>query len=319
MNQRITQEKTKHHAEIISNRVKKRYAHLRKSYARKNIDCFRLYDWDIPEVRAVVDWYKGHLVVAEYVRTQTSPDWLPYIAQAIGETLNVSRDKIFIKKRRTKTGDGARYQKMGSKNFKIEVSEFDLKFWVNLNDFLDTGLFSDHRQTRALVKEWALDQDFLNLYAYTGAFTCAAALGSAKSTVTVDRSATYIDWAKENLALNGISDASHHFIQSDVNEYLRLAQNRNQTFSLAFIDPPSFFQDQAKKISFDINRDHPQLIKDVLKLMRPGSTIIFSANHQQFEPNFDELLVNNIRELTPKTIPEDYRNKKVHRCWIFRK
>ncbi len=311
----VTAEKTKHHAEILANRIRKQFRHLSRRFRRQNIDCFRLYDWDIPEVRAVVDWYAGHVVIAEYERLQTNPDWLPKMAAAVGEALNLPKDKVHIKRRHTQTKEGPRYTKLDSKGERFEVRERDLKFWVNLSDFLDTGLYSDHRDTRGIIRELAKGKDFLNLYAYTGAFTCAAAAGGAKTTVTVDRSATYLKWAEDNLKLNGLWGPQHTLIQSDVDKYLTKAYAQGHRFSLCFIDPPSFFKDQIHNISFDINEDHPELLRNVLKIMVPGSLVFFSTNHQRFEPRFDGLPIKDLTELTPKTIPEDYRNRKVHRCW----
>jgi len=307
--------KIQHQAEILSNRVLKRYKHLKKRFARQNIDCFRLYDWDIPEVRAVVDWYAGHLVIAEYVRKQSDPQWLPEMAKAVGAALNIPTDKIFIKKRETGTARDASYNKMDSINTRLEVNERNLKLWVNLSDYLDTGLFSDHRETRLLIQEMSKGHDFLNLYGYTGAFTCAAALGGAKSTVTVDRSATYLNWTKENMELNNLWGKQHQIVPSDVDDFLNDAIKEERRFTLGFVDPPSFFQDKKRKISFDVNKDHRSLLLKVFKTLAPGSTVFFSTNHQRFVPKLDKLPVKDLHEITPPTIPDDYRNKYIHRCW----
>ncbi len=311
----VTPEKEQYHAEILANRIRKRCTHLSKRFKRQNIDCFRLYDWDIKEVRAVVDWYAGHIVIAEYVRLQTSPQWLPQMAKAVGEALGVPANQIHIKRRQTKTEEGPRYQKLNNTGERLKVRERDLYFWVNLDDYIDTGLFSDHRDTRVIVRKLAADKDFLNLFAYTGAFTCAAAAGGARTTVSVDRSETYLDWAEDNLKLNGFWNSQHTLVQSNVMKYLDQAHREGQRFTLAFIDPPSFFQDQTKGIGFDIDRDHPELILKVLKLMAPGSTVFFSTNHQRFTPRLNNLPVLDLKEITPGTIPEDYRNCNIHRCW----
>ena len=311
----VTPEKVEIHAKILGNSISKRFRHLSKRFRREKIDCFRLYDWDSPDIRIIVDWYAGNLVVAEYERIQTGPDYLSQMAMAAAQVLNVPREKVFIKRRHTNVEGGQRYKKMGFSGRRIEVCERSLKFWVNLSDFLDTGLFSDHRNTRLIVGKLAAGKDFLNLFAYTGAFTCAAAAGGAKTTTTVDRSETYISWAKDNLSLNGFSDKRHWLVQSDVMKYLSLAADRRCSFDLAFVDPPSFFKDQNEQAQFDINRDHPDLIRNVLKVMRPGSDLFFSTNHQRFNPRFDGLGVKSVIELTPKTIPEDYRNRGVHHCW----
>src|SRR3989338_3518648 len=173
----ITPEKTKYHAEILANRIRNRFAHLSKRFRKQNIDCFRLYDWDIKEVRVVVDWYAGHVVVGEYVRWQTGSDWLPQMAVAVAEALKLSPDKVHVKKRRTATEEGPRYSRLGSQGERLKVRERNLYFLVNLSDFLDTGLYSDHRDTRVIIGQLARNKDFLNLFAYTGAFTCAAAVG----------------------------------------------------------------------------------------------------------------------------------------------
>ena len=312
-----TNEKIQHQAEIFSNRLQNRFAHFGKKFRKQGVECFRLYDWDIPEVRAVVDWYAGHAVIAEYVREQTGLDWLPKMADAAAAALGIPREQMHMKERRTNTKEGARYSRMNTTNQRIEVKERDLRFWVNLDDFLDTGLYSDHRDTRVLVRNLAKGKDFLNLYAYTGAFTCAAAAGGAKTTTMVDRSATYLAWAKENLQLNNLwgDGIAHELVQSDVDKFLAQTQRQGKKFTLGFIDPPSFFQDKERGISFDINKDHPELLRNVLKIMAPGSTLFFSTNHQRFEPQLDKLPVKDLKELTPKTIPEDYRNKTIHRCW----
>ncbi|MDO8580280.1 MAG: class I SAM-dependent methyltransferase [Candidatus Omnitrophota bacterium] len=332
----VTPEKMKHHAELLANRIRKQFRHLSRRFRRQNIDCFRLYDWDIPEIRAVVDWYAGHVVIGEYERLQTTQDWLSQMAAAVGQALNLPMDKIHLKRRHTMMEGRPRYRRMSrpsqlnvdgtpltsdigkagnSLGKRFEVSERNLRFWVNMDDFLDTGLYSDHRDTRVIVRNIAAGKDFLNLYAYTGAFTCAAAAGEAKTTVTVDRSETYLNWAQDNLKLNGLWGPRHTLVQSDAMRYLAKAQREGQRFTLAFVDPPSFFRERSRGVAFDISEDHPELIRNVLKVMAPGALVLFSTNHQRFEPNFHGLAVKEIKELTPKTIPEDYRNRRVHRCW----
>ena len=311
----VTPEKTKHHAEILANRVRNRFRHLSRHFKRENIECFRIYDWDIPEVRAVADWYAGHVVVAEYERLQTGPDWLPKMAAAVAQALDVSPERTHTRRRRTNTKQRPRYGKIDFKKKRFKVRERDLQFWVNPDDYLDTGLFSDHRDTRVIVRKLAAGKDFLNLYAYTGAFTCAAAAGGAKTTVSVDRSETYLKWAEDNLRLNNLGGPQHALVKSDVTKFLAQAQRERRRFTLAFVDPPSFFTDRGMNTSFDINRAHPQLLQNVLKVLAPGSTVLFSTNHQRFEPRLDGLPVKDLIELTPKTIPEDYRNRRVHRCW----
>jgi 23S rRNA (cytosine1962-C5)-methyltransferase len=315
---RVTPAKAAYHAEILANRVKKRYKHLAKRFRKQHIDCFRLYDWDIPEVRAVVDWYAGHLVIAEYERQQTSDKWLETVARGTAHALSVPDEKVHLKRRRTQADERNHYQQMASTGQRLCVQERDLEFWVNLDDFLDTGLYSDHRNTRLKFRDYVSDGDFLNLFAYTGTFTCAAGRAGARSTVTVDRSQTNIDWARDNLKLNGFDDKRHHLQQADVFSYLQEVSAVNKQFDCVFVDPPSFYRQSGQTTAFDVNRDHVRLLKLIRRCVRQGGHIVFSTNHQRFEPRLQDLTVNEIIEWTPQSIPEDYRNRHVHRCWLLK-
>jgi 23S rRNA (cytosine1962-C5)-methyltransferase len=311
----VTPEKAKAQAQALSNSAVKRFRHLSKRFKRDGVDCFRLYDWDSPDIRIVVDWYAGHLVVAEYERIQTGPEYLPQMASAVAAALQVPAEKVHIRRRHTNTADKPRYGKIDSRGTRIEVRERNFRFWVNLSDFLDTGLFNDHRDTRGMILRLSQGKDFLNLFAYTGTFTCAAAAGGARSTTSVDRNQTNLNWAKDNLILNNLLTPRHALIQSDVMKFLARAAREGNRYTLALVDPPSFFKDIFAQVSFDVNRDHPELIRSVLKVMQPGSDVFFSTNHQRFEPRFQEFAALKITKLTPKTIPEDYRNRNIHNCW----
>jgi 23S rRNA (cytosine1962-C5)-methyltransferase len=304
-------------AQMLANRVKKRFRHLRKRFAKQQIDVFRLYDWDIPEIRAVVDWYGGHLVVGEYTRRQSVPEWLPLMGAAVGAALAVPAEQIHLKARRAGKQEGQRYTRLAHTDRKLVMRERDLEFLVNPYDYVDTGLFADHRDTRQMVRELSAGKDLLNLYCYTGAFTCYAAKGGARSSVSVDRSETAIKWARENLALNQVSQRDHRLVQKDCFDYLRKAGRQGAAFDLAVVDPPSFSTSRARSQSFDIVRDHPRLLGLVATLMRSGGLIFFSTNHQQFVPAMDELPVKEIEEITDRTLPEDYRTTRrvIHRCW----
>ncbi len=302
---------------MLANKVKKRYKHLRKRYAKQNLEVFRLYDWDIPEIRTVVDWYAGHLVIGEYSRNQSTPDWLPIMGNAVAQGLNVPKENLHLKIRKAGHNEGERYKRLDHTNQKIPMAERDLKFLVNPSDYVDTGLFSDHRNTRQRVREMAQGKDFLNLYCYTGAFTCYAAKGGAGSTLSVDRSETAITWVKENLELNNLSHPRHTQIREDTLDFLDKAVKSDRTFDLAVVDPPSYSTTRSTEKHFDIAKDHPFMLNQVFKLMRPGATLFFSTNHQNFDMKFNRLNANDIKEITDQTIPEDYVNKrkKIHRCW----
>jgi 23S rRNA G2069 N7-methylase RlmK/C1962 C5-methylase RlmI len=302
-------------AEMLSNRVKKRFVYLYKKFKKQNIDAFRLYDWDIPEIRAVVDWYAGHIVIAEYTRLQSMPQWLPAMAESVAAVLNVLPENVHLKQRHTATENEPRYKRIAKKETQIIVRERDLKFRVNLSDYVDTGLFSDHRDTREFVRKLARGKDFLNLYCYTGSFTCYAASGGANTTVSVDRSADYIQWSQQNLQLNGLWSGKHSLIQADAMDFLERLKRSGKLFSLAVVDPPSFSRNRVKGTVSDIQKDHPEILKRTLNVMKSRGIVFFSTNHQRFEPHMDDLEAEQIEEITEATIPEDYRNRKIHRCW----
>jgi 23S rRNA (cytosine1962-C5)-methyltransferase len=311
------QRKYNEQAGMLANRVKKRFRHLRKRFAPLNIEVFRLYDWEIPEIRAVVDWYGGHLVVGEYTRTQSTPEWLPMMAAAVARTLDVPQEKVHTKARIYGKNRGGRYQRIARTGKMIVVRERDLKFYVNPWDYVDTGLYSDHRNTRQMIRETVAGKDFLNLFCYTGSFTCYAAKGGARSTVSVDRSRTAIAWARQNLMLNQVAARDHRLIQHHVLDFLNQPPKKLPKFDLAVIDPPSFYTVQSRNQHFDIATDHPDLINSTVALMRDSGTIYFSTNHQDFTLREPKLNAAVVEEITSQTIPEDYRHKrkKIHRCW----
>ena len=286
---------------MLANRVKKNFRKLRPRMEERRIGAFRLYDRDIPEIRAVLDWYEGHLVIAEYAREQTARlPWLETMARAVALELEVPWERVHLKKRLT----GEKYERLARKNERLEVREGDLRFFVNLDDYLDTGLFADHRETRARVQAEARGADFLNLFAYTGSFTCAAAQGGARTTTTVDASQNYLDWAGDNLRLNGVPGGE--LLRADASMFLQNAGARRWT--LCVLDPPSY-SDHGGKV-FDVQRDHRALIDRTLDVLEPGGVLWFSTNHQRFTPQLDGLRCSE-----EETVPEDYRNRNAHRAF----
>jgi 23S rRNA (cytosine1962-C5)-methyltransferase len=312
-------------ARMLGNRVRKNFRRLHPRFEARRIGAFRIYDRDIPEIRAAVDWYEGHLVVAEYAREQTEGiPWLQTMAGAVADALEVPRDRVFLKMRRA----GEQYARLARRNQRIAVREGDLRFLVNLDDYIDTGLFADHRETRARVRAEARGQRFLNLFAYTGSFTCAAALGGAVESTSVDASQTYLDWARDNLAENGFTSyapasalrpsraepapphpPAHALVRADVGSFLRNAGSRR--FTLCVLDPPSW---SDRETSFDVQRDHRDLIDRTLALLEPGGVLWFSTNHQRFTPRLEGL-----RFTEEQTVPEDYRNRTAHRAFRITK
>jgi 23S rRNA (cytosine1962-C5)-methyltransferase len=284
---------------MFANRVRKNFRKLQPRFESRRIGAFRLYDRDIPEVRAAVDWYEGHLVVAEYAREQTEDlPWLETMARAAAEALQVPRERVHVRRRKS----GERYERLGRKGERLEVREGELRFLVNLDDYLDTGLFADHRETRARVGKEARGKSFLNLFAYTGSFTCAAALGGAQSTTTVDASQIYLDWAGDNLRINALTPGE--LVCGEVDRFLE----KGGRWDLCVLDPPSFSDKGGR--AFDVQRDHRALIEKTLAVLSPGGVLWFSTNHQRFEPRLEGL---NFEEVD--TVPEDYRNRSVHRAF----
>jgi 23S rRNA (cytosine1962-C5)-methyltransferase len=269
------EEKFRRQSEMLANRVKKRYQHIAKKFEKQRLEVFRLYDWDIPEIRAVVDWYAGHLVVGEYMRRQSVPEWLPVMGAAVAEVLGVSGEKIHLKERRAGKQDGKRYKRLDYTDRKIVVSERDLKFLVNPSDYIDTGLFSDHRNTRQIVRKLAEGKDFLNLYCYTASFSCYAAKGGAKSTLSVDRSETAVRWARENMNLNGLPLENNKLIQAHTFDFLGRMKRSGKQFDLVVVDPPSYSTTKAHQHEFNVVRDHPRLLSETMDLMRPGGILFF--------------------------------------------
>jgi 23S rRNA G2069 N7-methylase RlmK/C1962 C5-methylase RlmI len=306
---------------MLGNRVRKNFRKLKPSFDRRRIEAFRLYDRDIPEVRAVVDWYAGHAVLGEYERAQTSDEaYRDSLAQAVASALEIAPDHVHVKARRTRPAEGARYQRLARTERRLEVREGDLRFWVNLDDYIDTGLFPDHRETRQLVRAESAGSRFLNLFAYTGSFTCAAALGGASSTTTVDVSASYLRWTHDNLQLNGfaadvdgIADSRHELVREDARAFLARAAREGRRYALCVLDPPSFSTRESG--SFDVQRDHRSLIEEALRVLTPGGVLWFSTNHQRFVPDLAGLPAASVTDATSRTVPADYRNRQAHRSF----
>jgi 23S rRNA (cytosine1962-C5)-methyltransferase len=296
-------------ASMLENRVRKNFRRLHRAFERKGIGAFRLYDWDIPEIRAVVDWYEGHLVVGEYERAQTRdvPRWLEQMGDAAARAVGVPAERIHLKRRRTRPTTGQRYGRLAYTEERLAVRERGLRFWVNLDDFIDTGLFPDHRETRARIRAEARGARFLNLFGYTGSFTCAAAAGGATATVTVDTSAAYLAWARDNLELNGLASEQHALVREDARDFLA---SRRRQFDLCVLDPPSFSTRPGAR-PLDVQRDHPILVEAALAALLPGGVLYFATNHQRFEPRFQGF---SATEITRETAPADYR-RTPHRCF----
>lgn len=307
-------------AEIFASRLKKRARHLRRWPTRRGITCFRIYERDVPEIPLVVDRYEEALHITEYERPHERSlsrheAWLMLMKETAGKTLDVPQDQVFFK-RRSRNRDGDQYLKVANQGHKITVNESGLKFIVNLSDYVDTGLFLDHRITRSMVHDDAQGKSVLNLFAYTGSFSVYAADGGAARTTTVDLSKTYLDWAKENLAINGFSGDRHQIVQADTMQYLKDAREHGgQRFDIAVIDPPTYSNSKQTTQDWDVQQQHSQLLAAVAEILNPGGRIYFSTNFRRFKPDFSALSQFEIEEISKLTVPEDFRNRRIHRCW----
>jgi 23S rRNA G2069 N7-methylase RlmK/C1962 C5-methylase RlmI len=310
---------TKHRsqAEEFRNRLVKMARHYRRWPTRQGIDCFRLFDRDIPNVPLAVDRYGEclHIAVYEKADAPTTPrreQWIAFLTRTAGEALGVPPENVFVKRRRRQL-DAAQYERQGDQRRELIVHEAGCKFLVNLSDYLDTGLFLDHRVTRSLVRGEARGKRFLNLFAYTGAFTVQAAAGGAQSTTTVDLSNTYLRWAKRNLQLNGFTGKRHRLVRDDARKFLEY-HPPEPAYDLAVVDPPTFSRSKKLDRDWDIQRDHAELLNRLLRLMAPDGVIYFSTNFRRFHLAADEIRAE-VREITRQTLPPDFRESRIHRCW----
>lgn len=311
-------EKAAHQAELFATRLKKRAKHLRRWPAKRGITCFRLYEKDVPEIPLVVDRYENHLHLSEFERPHDRDpaqhaNWLDLMAKTAGEALDVPKQNVYLKKRIRQRGK-SQHEKVGQTEQRIPVQEGGLTFLVNLADYVDTGLFLDHRVTRGMVREQASGKHFLNLFAYTGSFTTYAAAGGAASTTSVDLSANYMDWAKENLNANGLDGSQHQFVTMDIGEFMR-RHKPGEVYDLVVCDPPTFSNSKRTDQDWNVQADAVPLLQDVLKLMRPNGVIFFSTNFRRFKFDTDALGASTIHEISTQTVPEDFRNRRIHRCW----
>ena len=308
--------------EQFASRLLKMVKHHGKWARRQGITCYRVYDADLPSHPLVIDRYGDWVHLAEYKRDVDLDEreyrtWRFVIRETISEVMEVPNERIIFKERAQQKGD-SQYEKRAATGREIKVEEGGLTFLVNLEDYLDTGLFLDHRQTRTMVRDLAQGKRFLNLFAYTGSFTVYAVAGGARSSLTLDLSNTYLEWAQRNLDVNGLSGPEHIIERADVLEWLRVKPQ--DQWDLIVMDPPTFSNSKMMRAVLDIQRDHVGLIEACVMRLARGGTLIFSTNHRKFKMEEERLPHGiSIRNITGQTIPLDFRNKKIHQCWMIRK
>lgn len=327
----------------FESRLAKRARHLRKWPSRLGITCYRLYDRDCPDVPLVIDRYEDHAHVFETEREHSRSvaqhaDWLDAVRARIARVLEIPFQQVHIKQRARQRGT-SQHERVSSEGVTLTAHEAGLRFEVNLSDYADTGLFLDHRQTRAMFQALARNERVLNLFCYTASFSVYAAAGGAESTTSVDLSATYLDWAARNFALNAIAGVRrfeqrdhtieeivasttrsgggvHRLVRADVMSFLR-SHPKGEFYDLAVIDPPTFSNSKRTPEDFVVQEAHAELITLAASLMTPAGTIFFSNNFRQFRLDEAALRAAGLHatEISHRTVPPDFRNQRIHRCW----
>jgi 23S rRNA (cytosine1962-C5)-methyltransferase len=314
---------------MFRNRLSKVYKHLGKQARKQGVTCYRVYDHDLPEFPLCIEFYGDKLYVAEYKRKhglsdEEHDDWMEASIAAISEILSVSKENIYLKLRQRKAGRLGQYQRLEASHEEFIVEENGLKFIVNLSDYLDTGLFLDHRITRQRVREQSPGKRVLNLFAYTGSFSVYAAAGGAVEVVTVDLSKTYLLWAGRNMALNDFpvnNDVSiksgNKFIHADVLQFLK--ELPPDYYDIVVMDPPTFSNSKRMADFLDIQRDHVSLINDCLYCMKSGGMLYFSTNARRFQLDREKLVASGIKDITKATTPFDFEGRQPRWCFVLTK
>jgi 23S rRNA (guanine2069-N7)-methyltransferase len=308
---------------MFRNRLVKVFRHVNRQAKRLNVSCYRIYDHDLPEFPFCIEVYEDKLYVAEYKRRhgmteEEHDEWMEKSMGVIAEVLSVKKENIFLKLRQRKAGRLGQYQKFDEVQHEFAILENGLKFMINLSDYLDTGLFLDHRITRQMVKEQSEKKKVLNLFAYTGSFSVYAAAGSADEVISVDLSKTYLAWAEKNMKLNGFTDKTkYRFIHADVKQYLKTIPTGY--FDLIILDPPTFSNSKRMEDLLDIQRDHVALINDCLRGLKTGGILYFSTNFRKFILDKEKINAFIIKNITKATTPFDFEGRLFRFCFQLSK
>jgi 23S rRNA (cytosine1962-C5)-methyltransferase len=307
---------------MFRNRLEKTYKHLSKQARRQGITCFRIYDHDLPEFPFIIEQYGHKLYVAEYQRNhnlteEAHEDWLQESKKIMSEIIGISTLEIYSKVRRRITDRSVQYQKTGEEHEEYIVQESGLNFLVNLTDYLDTGLFLDHRITRTMVRDMCANKRVLNLFCYTGSFSVYAAAGNASEVISVDLSKTYLNWAERNMQLNFPDYRTHHIVHSDVKVFLK--ERASGTSDIIIMDPPTFSNSKRMKDTLDIQKDHVYLINECLRILSPNGLLFFSTNYSRFNLQTNEIKGADIKDITKATTPFDFSSKLKRQCFSIKK
>lgn len=315
------QTKDTEQAELFASRLRKRARHLRRFPTRRGITCYRLYERDIPEIPLVVDRYEDRLHMFEFERPHDRDlarhsSWLDLMAKTASETLDVPMENVVMKSRMRQRGL-QQHEKIDQRGEEFVVQEGGLKFLVNLTDFTDTGLFLDHRNARSMIRDMSDGCRVLNVFAYTGSFSVYAAAGGAAEVTTNDWSNTYLDWAERNMKLNGFDGEQFRFVRQDTREFVASLTPEDE-FDIIVCDPPTFSNSKRTDDVWDVQRDHGELLGRLLLHLAKNGTMFFSSNFRRLKLNEEAMENANIREISNRTVPEEFRNQRIHRSWLIR-
>jgi len=307
--------------QMFENRLLKNYKHRIKQAKRQNITCWRLYDHDLPEYPICVEIYEDYIYIAEYNRRHALTDeahaiWLSDTKTIITNITGISIENMYLRVRKRMDHKEEQYEKDEAvpEAKIITVQENGLKFLVNLTDYLDTGLFLDHRITRQMVQAESKDTEFLNLFSYTSSFSVYAATAGAKNVTSVDLSKTYLSWSEENFAINNLKNiVAYQFVHADVKQYLKTLPSNK--YDLVVMDPPTFSNSKRMKSVLDIQIDHVELINDVLRAMKPGGILYFSTNYSKFILEQEKINTDKIKDITKATTPFDFEGRLKRWCY----
>ena len=307
---------------ILANCIRKNYRHIRKWAKRSATNCFRIYNREVPQYPLAIDFYDGRFCVQYFARTREgmapSNELLDETAKALHTVFDADPASIYWRTR-MKSKKTRQYEKIGESKDFFSVLEYGVKFNVNLVDYLDTGLFLDHRETRRLVASLAKEKRLLNLFAYTCSFSVHAAAAGSSFTKSVDMSNTYTAWGRDNFILNSLSLKNNEIVRADCLKFLEDEIRRGLKYDIIVIDPPTISRSKKMSQLFDVQVDYVPLILNALKLVSENGVIFFSTNSRKFVFDESHFKKCSVKEVTYKTIPIDFQGSKIHRCWKINK
>lgn len=304
---------------FLADRIHKVHKHLSRWAKRESVFCYRLYQRDLNDFPVIVDWYDGDVVVWLYERKRDETDeqkldFIQLVSEEVSLALNLEKKSLFIKHRYKLKGLQTQYEKIADLGIKKIIVENGLNFEINLTDYLDTGLFLDHRKTREWFRKESMNKHVLNLFSYTGSFSCYAMAGGASSVTTVDLNPNYISWAQRNVELNGFRSSSNEFIADDCRTFLK---NSDRKFDLIMCDPPTFSNSKRTQEGvWCVDDDYSEMIQLCASRLSLNGKLLFSTNSKSFQFDISSLSSRiSAKEVTGKFVPEDFKNRQIHRSW----